>query len=613
MKQDLATAGEGLWRDLENTVSESRVMTGEVFSPDFCDLREEWKKSESEPLDEVLQHLKDLGYLTIELDPNKHGKPLKPQDEETLSIALLHYYDDQDRFSDWFDYHLSTGESGMPKNVFRDSLLEDRLKQPLVVKFDTLARMRALMTLDGKVAFIREPEIGEISLRTRLLHHLLRLYGVLSVDFKPGTAYGQHTLKALNSLRSLNGLKARDTTTLKLINGLNSFDEVVEIFADQFEGASVSVPAPSGTDWSDSFRSQNAKPKSSLSAKRVVKITAHDTSTPISWPPPDWNVFGIRFLQVFLWHRGHYLGEIDGIWGALSQAAFESALTTHELPVEPMKRWQPEKKKGYWMLHDGFYYFAASAFVRDLVMNDAVETDAAKSPDDIFEIQQAINQQLDELKATDEEQQQTWDKLFAAAEGGLDPKKGRRRRNFSLGIIGRGVRRLVEIVKTAWNSLTEFIKGIVKAISGAVLQAVRFLRRVLAPVLQTARLAARRVIRMFTGAPYVHAVTGDRWVLSKFSFDLDAVTLGSQSLQPEDTLAHFAAIRSENRALDVVITVGVAVLKIVSTFTPPFSAFRYIQLAWSVLKEVWQIFRKLQSGFEDNASVPWRTGMLITT
>jgi len=609
-------AGEVLWTDLEDAVSATRVTAGDIFAPDYCDLREEWRKPQSEPLDELVQHLRDLGYFTTELDQENNEKPLGPQDEQVLVAALRSYYADQDRFEEWFNYKLSAGESGVPKNVFRDHVLEDRLKHPLVVKYDTLARLRALMTLDGKVEFRHEPEIGEISLRTRLIHHLLRLYGVLPASFKPDTAYGQRSLQALQSLRSLNGLKARDTTRLRLINGLNCFDKVTEIFAAQFEGASVCIPAPSsGADWSKSIEKQREALHQSFSANRVVNVRAHNAAASVDWPPPDWNFFGIRFLQVYLWHRGHYFGEIDGLWGAVSQDAFESALMTHGLPHESMRRWRPGKTAGYWMEHDGSYYLDAAAVVRacSLISDDNVPKEVAmKSPDDIFEIQEAIDKQMTGFRASDQQKQDAWAEVFNAADGELSPKKGRRRRNYALGIIGRGIRRILSVAKMVWDSLKSFIKGIVGAIRGAARQAMRFLRRVLTPAMQTAKLAARRVIRMFTGAPYLHAVTEDRWVLTKFSFDQDALTLGSQNLRTEDAEAHFISIRDENRALDVVIRLGLKVLEIASCFTPPLSGFKTIQLAWRVLSMVWDFFRQLQTEFREEP-VPWRTGMLMTT
>ena len=59
-------AGEVLWTDLEDAVSATRVTAGDIFAPDYCDLREEWRKPQSEPLDELVQ-----AHATLKKDPQK--------------------------------------------------------------------------------------------------------------------------------------------------------------------------------------------------------------------------------------------------------------------------------------------------------------------------------------------------------------------------------------------------------------------------------------------------------------------------------------------------------------------------------------------------------------
>ncbi|OYW75528.1 MAG: hypothetical protein B7Z37_12915 [Verrucomicrobia bacterium 12-59-8] len=624
MTQELEVAGKSLWDDLEGTFSRPEADEPEVFSPDFCDLREELKDPESEPLEEVVQHLRELGYLESLLDKKGKKIVLGPKDEKKLAEALAAYYADQDHFEVLFSYNPSRGESGKPRNVFRDEVLADQMKESLVVKFDTIARLRALTSLDGKVEFLSEPEIGEKSLRTRVLHHLLRIYGVLPDEFDAGAPYDEGSLRALRGLRALKGVKATDTTILEVMKGLNHFDLVAEKIAGQFEKASVWIPAPKpGKGWDDSLEDQTKAIQKKQLPTRVVQVGAFVKNDEAGWSPPSWNLFGIRFLQVYLWHRGHYFGEIDGLWGPISQEAFVSALKAHNKPTEPLKKWRDTNPdgslKGYWMVWGDSYCLDVSAFIHACTDTSSPlkETDNAKSPDDIFEMQEAINAQVNELGKTDKEKGEAWSKVFMAAEGNEDSKQGRRRRNFSLGMVGRGIRRLLEVVKSIWANRTsmtlqEFVDFIVDKIRGAVRQALRLLKRILAPALDTAKLAARRVIRMITGAPYVHAASSSRWVLTKFSLDQDAVTLGSPTLLSEDMEAHFELIRDENRALDVVLRLGLKVLKIASTFTPPLAGFVAMTWVWQVLRAVWDLFRDLQAPFV-NESAPWRTGMLMTT
>lgn len=600
-----------LWLELDSTLTGPPSVSPEVFAPDFCDLREELKWPNSEPLAEVVQHLRDLGYLGAELDDDKNELALGPGDEQPLTDALVAYYLDQDRFEDLFDYHSSPGESGEPKNVFRDEVLLERLKQPLVVKFDTIARLRALTSLDGQVDFRSEPELGEISLRTRVLHHLLRVYGVLPKDLEPSTAYGDRSLRALRSLRSLKGLKADEVTVLRIMNGLNKFDVVAEAFAKQFEDSSLQIPAPnSRNDWTQSLQKQAEAMLESKLPNRAVEVKAFQQDAVADWPPPSWNLFGVRFLQVFLWHRGYYFGELDGLWGELSQAAFISALEAHELPVKPLKNWWDRKQPGFWMEWDDYYCMDVSAFVR--ACNPRPGTAETKTPDEIFEMQQAIDEKLKPLCTTEEQAKEAWTDILNAASGDQEWTKKRRRRNFSLGMIGRGIQRILDFVKKVANSLKEFIKDLVTTIRGAVRQAFLYLRRTFRTALNTAKLAARRVIRMLTGTPFVYTSTETRWVLTKFSFDQDAVTLGSAEVQAQDVEAHFMRIREENRALDVVFRLGLKVLEIASAFTPPVAGFQAVRLAWRVLRAVWDLFRSLQTP-KEKGPPQWRTGMLLAT
>lgn len=357
-----------------------------------------------------------------------------------LAGALTAYYLYQNCFDALFRYRLSSGESGEPRKVFRDEVLEERLKQPLVVKFDTIARLRSLTTLDGKVEFLSEPVIGETRLRTRVLHLLLRIYGILPKTFRAEAAH--------RGLRSLRGLRAGETSILQVMNSLNQFDVVVEAFARQFEKSNVRIPAPkSGNDWRASLKAQREAMRESALPTRVFEVKAFDAGDVADWPPPSWNQFGVRFLQVYLWHRGHYFGELDDLWGEVSQAAFISALEAHDLPVKQLKNWWDRSKPGFWMELDDCYCLDISAFVR--ACGPLTAANKFKSPDEIFEMQEAIDEMLTKLGATEDDRRKAWSEVFDSATGDQEWKKKRRGRNFSLGMIGRGIRRILDLAKNA--------------------------------------------------------------------------------------------------------------------------------------------------------------------
>lgn len=113
--------------------------------------------------------------------------------------------------------------------------------------------------------------------------------------------------------------------------------------------------------------------------------------------------------------------------------------------------------------------------------------------------------------------------------------------------------------------------------------------------LHAAKLAARQVIRMVTGAPFMHAPSGARFLLTKFSLDQDAVTLASPGLLAQDVETHFARIRKENHAFDVVFRLGLKVLEIASAFTPTLAGFKAVTPAWRVLRRLGSLPRSVGS------------------
>lgn len=80
MQPELESAGETLWEDLESTLSEPTAGPEDVLASDFYDLREELKHPNSEPLAEVVQHLRDLGCLKSGFDDEKNEVLLGPED-----------------------------------------------------------------------------------------------------------------------------------------------------------------------------------------------------------------------------------------------------------------------------------------------------------------------------------------------------------------------------------------------------------------------------------------------------------------------------------------------------------------------------------------------------
>jgi hypothetical protein len=195
--------------------------------------------------------------------------------------------------------------------------------------------------------------------------------------------------------------------------------------------------------------------------------------------------------------------------------------------------------------------------------------------------------------------------------------------NYGMCMVGRGVSRLVRRLReialgikarvlSFLEKVAAFTASLLETISGAVLQAFRFLKRGLAAVMKTAAQAGRRLLRLATGAPFVSRITPRRWVATHFSFDQDAVTLVGRETSDSDLGGHFTWIAEENRALDISLRLGAKVLRIVAAVTPPLGAFVALRLALDVFRAVWNFFRDLQQT-QGAGSPAWRTGMLMAT
>jgi hypothetical protein len=143
-------------------------------------------------------------------------------------------------------------------------------------------------------------------------------------------------------------------------------------------------------------------------------------------------------------------------------------------------------------------------------------------------------------------------------------------------------------VKARFKSFVEWVRGfvdeLVDAISGAALQAFRFLKRGLSGAIRVASLAGRRVLRMIRGEPFSTVVSPERWVLTRFSFDQDAVVICGGSVARPDVSRHYQEIARENHALETTLVVGIKVLRILAACTPPMTGIAAILLALDIFR-----------------------------
>ena len=526
----LESAGRALWQGLR---AEARGdLDGEFGFGDSAaiDLRAELAKPGSETLSEVVQHLRDLGYLTT---PATIGAGLGAfggtadgsKDAPLLAEALTNYRADETTFARWFAIKPARGWTVTAPVARAEAAVA---ADPLRIDSATLLRLRALTSLDGVLDFREVPGPGETGLPARVIHHLLVLYGILPDTFRPGTPYGPATASALRGLVGLMKIPSGELTPVGLLNRLTDFDAMADRIAGQGGTWDLSLPAPGTEGWSDSIAAQRT-------AVARFRKAAHLSvaGENIIWDPSDRQVFGVRMLQVYLWHRGHYFGEIDALWGQESDASLRRAAVIHA-PAAPGGGHPVD---AFLTETEGAIRIRLAAFIRCCRQSDtrtvrSRSLDEETTPEeDLHKLQNAIRQHLEEIgregNAGDAEirgqEARVWNSLFEKVNAGPGSRSGGiARRNFDMGMIGRGIRRILEdlaeiaakIMDMAGSFLErvkEFVKGLVANLTGAALQAVQLLKRGLTGAIRVATQAGRRVLRLISGEPYLTVQREDRF------------------------------------------------------------------------------------------------------
>ena len=628
----LSSQGQSLRDTLEESIAEDSAGQGRAFAPDLRNLRDDVDARSGEVVEEVAQHLCDLGYLKRELDRHGNEPAIRKKHLEDLAGALTAFYRDLDHFDDDFIYRPAIGESGVPSNRVRDQVFSAGIADPLVIRYDTLARLRALTTLDGVIEIRRLPPVGATSLCSRVLQHLLRTYGLIS---EVGQPYGTSDAHALEGLHGLLGL-AGPGGSPQTLNVALRFESAASDFVQQFSQVEFILPAPavSGTAasrWQHSVEEQVRLKRQVVWTQDSPDLSGYQvpsSKTEIAGQlSSNWNYFGIRFLQIGLWRSGYYLGEVDGIWGSVSQTAYDKALEENGLEVRSRRRrvirngrptyeqvqvrpfFTPSNSKQYLLVD-------VSGFLRECILKgEHLETEEQSeyNPDGLFQVQDEIERKLTSMNATTEQREDVWSKVFQEVDkADRQQRRKQRRKYYGLRAIGAGIRRIVAWVKSAAMKIVDFVKSLLRKVAGATLLALRFLKRGAIRALEVAKYAVRRSIHLLTGKPYCRVNGVADFILTKFSIDQDAFNLVGSQTPGATVRAHFREIDAQNRALSFVVRLGARIVKIymsIQTFNP----FALARLAWQTIRETWEYFRRFQERVEPGTSPAWRTGMLLTT
>lgn len=209
---------------------------------------------------------------------------------------------------------------------------------------------------EGELRLLRAPARGECSLVSRIA--LFRLRSLCRHRGAPSSPFDDAAEAALQRMSDLLRLSGEDTP-LQCLNLLGDAEELTRRFM-MHHGTWVFLfdPRRDGEDLlAEKIGDQRAVPyqrlfvatrsntpggtelararKGFFEVKRHHLVGNHRLARRIEARPSEnvaltalQNVFGLELLQLRLWLLGHYDGEIDGDWGPLSIAAFESFLVS---------------------------------------------------------------------------------------------------------------------------------------------------------------------------------------------------------------------------------------------------------------------------------------------
>lgn len=195
---------------------------------------------------------------------------------------------------------------------------------PAVTEPDRLRRaLKACATLEGEVELQAWPEVGEVSLRSRIALFRLRLFGLHA-----GTPAAPMPGALAGLLRDRGRwlLEDRRETAVALINRLGAIAPLTRVVADRLAGYGVILRPLTDAERATATPAAPLRARPKGAGRRFVRREprrARSFRLPDLADPSarEWNTLAVRVLQVRLWTLGYYEGEIDGSWGRLSEAA----------------------------------------------------------------------------------------------------------------------------------------------------------------------------------------------------------------------------------------------------------------------------------------------------
>jgi len=446
-----------------------------------------------------------------------------------------------------------------------------------------------LLAFDGGAPPPPSLEPGDRGLWSRILHHRLSAFGLFTRPVEE--AVGPSTLLALRRLDHLltpgrlGGSGATARAAAEILGDLGGATGDIETLLRRFAATLDATPLvfhEASADWEGRADFDTLRIEDGAFANTSAFSFGHIRSL-FSDPEPaapgfrggaeeragDPEArFGLGLLQVALWSAGYYGGRLDGWWGALSHRAFR------ELARDRGDRLEDA------VLSLGRGYFAVNLRAALPMLygpqGRTAETAAAEADFVTIELESA------DLEPGRPQRQGFWAGLRKGLRAALG--LGRRILTGAASIaraIGAGIRRGVGAIRRAVGGALEAVGGVFAYIYRGVREAVRLIRRGMAPFVH---FVLRRPIWTVDAA-------GRPLAMMDHDLDRDVVHWAAPWASPAQIAAHAGLVRRLARALDLILAFVVGVLDLARAMAFP-PAIGWLRLAIKVVGLLRRLFSR---------------------
>ncbi len=500
-------------------------------TPELVDLS---LKDERERRMQVVQHLRDLGYL-LEAE--------KTPSNNQLAAALRSFYSESRSFDRSFSYIENDSSSiDPPENraSHEQTLTDTSTNQALIIHFKQLRRLMLLTALDGNLELKGIPKNDEVNLTSRVIQFRLRTYNFVSLEGEGGdlVANSEDPIieESLDRLLELGKLLNRPTlgdrgqSTLLMLNALANPQLLANWLANSSE---------LGHRWIQVRKNQHGRRRNfgRLVGRRSIRNLASRSLR---------SIFALELLQVFLWMDDYYTAEVDLHWGKESYKALKRFLQDTNENGKSSKseaiRKDSKLRKSYEV-----NVLRAIELLRSQPQADG----------DIYEKQDNVLANID--SALKDKKIDSWKKFDAKIHRrNKEQNKKKRRRYFGISSFVRAIRRIA-------SGVVDELHKALNRLFGPVLKFLRFVGRGMRTALKTATLALRYTHIFASGKPLISgSIAPPRFVMTWHRLDKDMTCYLQTQGEPKWQDEHFSLLNQMQQAFYWIVKIGLLAGKIIA-------------------------------------------------